>query len=170
MSQPTDQDDALLLEELMNGPPGAAAPSGDDGAGIGGGGGSNGFSAQWSALLASKKQDPSPEAEFTDLMASHASAATAPLQQPTSSSLQPQSATQQQQQQGGFLLPSQLFDMDQSLYSGKRSTGKQGSRPIGAECTSNIVHFQLKKICSGTFPCPVQLGQRPSRRRWPRRR
>ena len=56
MAQPTDKDDALLLEELMNGP--AAATGNEDStssasastASLGG------FSAQWSAMLANTKQ------------------------------------------------------------------------------------------------------------------
>ena len=50
MAKPTDKDDALLLDELINGPTSQAA----DGAGAAGAPG--GFSAQWSALLATTKQ------------------------------------------------------------------------------------------------------------------
>ena len=56
MAQPTDKDDALLLDELMNGPPPTSANAAGMAAGAAGG-----FSAQWSALLATTKQGRSAE-------------------------------------------------------------------------------------------------------------
>ena len=55
MAKPTDKDDALLLDELITGPTSSSSTSqAADGAGAAGAPG--GFSAQWSALLATTKQ------------------------------------------------------------------------------------------------------------------
>ena len=57
MAKPTDKDDALLLDELINGPPSSSlAATASDGDGGRTAGAPGGFSAQWSALLATTKQ------------------------------------------------------------------------------------------------------------------
>jgi hypothetical protein len=64
MAQPTDKDDALLLEELMNGPPAGNEDSSTSSAATAGAAASGGFSAQWSAMLANTKQQGSDSSKI----------------------------------------------------------------------------------------------------------